>query len=98
VSGSILSNVLSIELKDKLSPSLIAQLASSVFALKDLNLSEESKQLISNSYMSGIHKVFLFNSALIAVHLCACLLIEDYGLTANKKVRGEERAQNGDVN
>ncbi|KAJ5205355.1 Major facilitator superfamily domain general substrate transporter [Penicillium cf. griseofulvum] len=84
-----------IQLAPKFSPGLIAQLTSSVFALKDLNLSEEQVQMISNSYMDGIHGVFLSYSALIAVYLCACLFIEDYGLKTNKRDSGE---QNGDSN
>lgn len=61
-----------------------------MFGLKDLNFSQETIQLVSDSYMSGIHKVFLSYSALIALHLCACLFIEDYGLAANKKASEEE--------
>lgn len=91
VSGSILSNVLSSKLKNKLSSSLITRITSSVFDLKDLNLSRETIQLISDSYMSGIHNVFLSYSALIALHLCACLFIAEHRLTANKKASEEER-------
>lgn len=85
VSGVLLSNILSRGLSSKFSPSLVAKLTSSMFALKDLNLPKEDVQLILNSYMDGIHGVFFSYSALIAMHLCACLLIEDYGLKSDKR-------------
>jgi hypothetical protein len=86
--------VLASKLTGKLSPSIITRLTSSVFGLKDLSLAPEMIQLISDSYMSGIHKVFLSYSALIALHLCATLFIEDYGLAANKKASEEEEVAN----
>jgi hypothetical protein len=99
VSGAILSNVLSSELRSKLDPGLIAQLTSSVFNLKKLNLSDGEVQLISQSYMDGIHAVFLSYTALTAIHLYACLFIEDYGLAANRTSHAERRsAETGNNN
>lgn len=95
VSGAILSNVLSSDLRTKFSPGLIAQLTSSAFDLKDLNLSDVEIRLISNSYMDGIHGVFLSYFALTALHLSACLFIQDYGLGVSH-ANGEERTSEND--
>ncbi|KAJ2992668.1 hypothetical protein NUW58_g2088 [Xylaria curta] len=108
VSGAILSNVLYEELKLRFSPRIIAKLTSSAFALKDLNLSDEDITMITRGYMKGIHTVFASFAVLIAIHLCSCVCIEDYGLrrgpTRQRKksieaVRGRESrgGENGEV-
>jgi hypothetical protein len=61
--------------------------------LKDFPLSDEDKNLISESYMNGIHAVFISYAVLIAVHLCACLCIEDYGLKGGNQDRKSREVQ-----
>lgn len=80
VSGAILSMVLSSQLKSTFSPDLIAKLTSSAFALKDLDLSDEERSMISQAYTNGLRAIFAFFAVLSVVHLCACLCIRDYGL------------------
>ncbi|GFF50636.1 major facilitator superfamily domain, general substrate transporter [Aspergillus udagawae] len=98
VSGAILSNVLFSELRNKFDLDLIAQLTSSAFELRYLNLSDEERQLVSNAYMNGIHLVFLSYTVLIGLHLFACLSIEDYGLSQRKQQENGEEAirENGE--
>lgn len=80
VSGAILSNLLFSQLKSTFNPDLIAKLASSAFALKDLDLSDEERILISQAYTNCLRAVFACFAVLSAVYLCACLFIRDYGL------------------
>ncbi|KAI0123696.1 putative efflux pump antibiotic resistance protein [Xylariales sp. AK1849] len=80
VSGAVLSNVLSGQLKSTFTPGLIAKLTSSAFALDDLDLTDEEKNMISQAYMNGLHGVFVSFAVLIAIHLCSCACIRDYGL------------------
>jgi hypothetical protein len=80
VSGAILSSLLFSQLKSVFSPELIAKLTSSAFALKDLDLSEEERSMISHAYTNGLRAVFSCFAVLSIVHLCACLCIRDYGL------------------
>jgi hypothetical protein len=67
-------------LEGRLSPELISQLASSAFALKDLNLSDDDNQLISTVYMTGLRAVFASYAILIALYFFSSLFVEDYGL------------------
>ena len=80
VSGTILNNILHNGLEGRFSPELISQLASSAFALKDLNLSEDDNQLISTVYMTGLRAVFASYAMLIALYFLSSLFVEDYGL------------------
>lgn len=80
ISGAILSNLLLSQLKSAFSPALIAKLTSSAFALKDLDLSDEERKMISQAYTNGLHAIFTFFAVLSAVYVCACLCIHDYGL------------------
>ncbi|KAG9228132.1 putative efflux pump antibiotic resistance protein [Amylocarpus encephaloides] len=97
VSGAILSNVLSGQLKSRFSNSLTVKLISSAFALKTLHLTCEERDMIIEAYMKGLHSVFVSFAMLIAIHLCACVRIRDYGLNQGgaqkrqKKINEEER-------
>ncbi len=98
VSGTILSNVLSGQLRGRISDSLIGQLISSAFALKDLPLTGEERDMITRAYMTGLRAVFVSFAALAAVYFCSCVCIRDYGLKQGKARRqqehvGEERVQ-----
>ncbi|KAI1149645.1 putative efflux pump antibiotic resistance protein [Nemania diffusa] len=103
VSGAILSNMLSSQLRSKFGPDLVAKLTSSAFALKDLNLTEEERAMITEAYMKGLQAVFASFAVLIAVHLCACASIRDYGLNqglSKKQQSGmhrDRRIQNDEV-
>ncbi|KAI1119925.1 putative efflux pump antibiotic resistance protein [Nemania abortiva] len=103
VSGAILSNMLSSQLRSRFGPALVSKLTSSAFALKDLNVTAEERVMIVEAYMRGLQAVFSSFAVLIAVHLCACACIRDYGLKQrhSKKqqsgIHGEGRIQSGEV-
>ncbi|KAI1177410.1 putative efflux pump antibiotic resistance protein [Nemania sp. FL0916] len=90
VSGAILANVLSVQLSSRFGPDLIAKLTSSAFALNDLDLSEEDKVVISQTYMRGLHAVFISFAILVLIHLCSCMFIRDYGL---RRSSGQQQRQ-----
>jgi len=102
VSGPILSNVLSSQLKSRFSDSLIVKLISSTFALKDLHLTDKERDIITQTYMKGPYAVFVSFSVLIAIHLCSCVCIRDYGLKQGKaqqqqkNIEEEERVQSSE--
>ena len=79
------------QLKSKFSPDLISRLTSSAFALDDLNLTDEERDMVSGAYMNGIRAVFISFAALIAAHLCFCMCITDYGLARGSKQQQEGR-------
>lgn len=95
--------MLSSQLRSKFGPDLVAKLTSSAFALKDLNLTEEERAMITEAYMKGLQAVFASFAVLIAVHLCACASIRDYGLNqglSKKQQSGmhrDRRIQNDEV-
>ena len=91
VSGAIISNVLYRRLQGRFGPRIIAQLASSTFALNNRNFSGKDRQLIVQSYMDGLRAVFVSYIFLVLVHLCACVCIEDYGLR-----KADERESHGE--
>ncbi|GFF50330.1 hypothetical protein IFM46972_09019 [Aspergillus udagawae] len=80
VSGTIMNNVLYSGLKGKLSPEVISQLTSSAFALRNTDLSDDDKQLVSTVYMRGVQAVFVSYAVLTAIYFLCSLFIEDYGL------------------
>ncbi|KAI0867763.1 putative efflux pump antibiotic resistance protein [Hypoxylon argillaceum] len=80
VSGAILTNLVSAQLSSSFSREFIAKLCSSAFALSDLGLTEEEKNMISRGYMDGLHGVFTSFAVLIALNICCCICIVDYGL------------------
>lgn len=80
VAGTILNNLLFAKLRHHFSPELIHRLTSSAFALKDLDLTDDEKNLISSSYMNSLKVVYVTFGALAIIHLSLCLCIKDYGL------------------
>lgn len=80
VSGAILINMLFKQLKSQFSPGLIAKLTSSAFALKDLGLSAGERMVIVEAYMHGLRAIFASFAVIIAIHLCACASLRDFGL------------------
>ncbi|KAI1756418.1 putative efflux pump antibiotic resistance protein [Xylaria castorea] len=90
ISGAILSNVLYGQLKSRFSPSLIAKLTSSMFTLKDLHLTDEERDIITQGYMKGLRVVFASFAVIIAIHVVSCVCIRDYGLR-----RGDTLQQEG---
>lgn len=91
VSGTILSNVLNAQLRSRFSQETIAKMISSAFALENLHLTEEEKSLVSQGYMKGLHAVFASFAVLIAIHVCACLFIEDYGIKRDGLQRKQQQ-------
>lgn len=90
VSGAILGNFLFSQLKSVFSSDLIAKLTSLAFALKDLNLSDEERNMISRTYTNGLRAVFSCFAVVGVVHLCACLFIQDCGLN-RENVKQQQR-------
>ncbi|KAK4152719.1 major facilitator superfamily transporter [Chaetomidium leptoderma] len=84
VSGTILSNVLSGQLRGRISDRLIGQLISSPFALEDLPLTGEERDMITRAHMAGFHAAFTSFAVLTALHLFSCVWIRDYGLKQGK--------------
>lgn len=80
VSGTILTNLLFAQLQHRFSPELIAELTSSAFALKDLDLTDSERRLISGAYMHSLTVIYVTFAVLASIHLCLCLFIKDYGL------------------
>ncbi|KAI1313246.1 putative efflux pump antibiotic resistance protein [Xylaria venustula] len=103
VSGAILSNILSSQLRSRFGPELVAKLTSSAFALRDLNLTAEERAMITEAYVKGLQAVFASFTVLIVVHLCACACIRDYGLDQGRSkkqqsyIHGQGRIQNSEV-
>jgi uncharacterized membrane protein YqjE len=89
VSGAILNNVLQNGLKARFSSKLISQLTSSAFALADMDLSDDDKQLISSVYMRGLHVVFVSYALLISFLFVSTLFLRDYGLGTKQQSRQE---------
>ena len=89
MSGAILNNVLQNGLKGRFSPELIPQLASSAFALADMDLSNDDKQLISSVYMRGLHVVFVSYALLTSFLFVSTLFLRDYGLGTKQQSHQE---------
>ncbi|TVY91502.1 putative transporter [Lachnellula willkommii] len=79
-SGAILNRVLQNGLNTRFSPTFISQLISSASAVMKSNLSDEDKQLISETYMVGLHKVFVSYAVLALVLFLWVLFIHEYSL------------------
>jgi len=85
VSGTILNNVLQNGLKARFSSELISQLTSSAFALADMDLPDDDKQLISSVYMRGLHVVFVSYALLTSLLFVSTLFLRDYGLRTKQQ-------------
>ncbi|KAB8261011.1 major facilitator superfamily domain-containing protein [Aspergillus pseudonomiae] len=92
VSGAILNNVLHNDLKGRFSDALISKITSSAFASRDLNLTDEDWELISDAYMHGLRAVFSVFAVLILLFFALILCIKDYGLAGRACVESEEHA------
>ena len=79
--------MLSSQLRGRFAADLVAKLTSSVYALEDLNLTTEDKATITEAYVKGLKAVFASFAVLVAVHLCACACIRDYGLEQGQKTK-----------
>ncbi|KAI9925926.1 hypothetical protein AWENTII_011932 [Aspergillus wentii] len=93
VSGAILNNTLQRSLQAKFTSDLISQLTSSAFALGDLPLSNEDKQLISSVYLHGVKRVFLSYAGLMIFMFVLSLFIEDYGLQRKQPNRADSESE-----
>lgn len=91
-SGAILNNIVFTGLKTRFSEAFISQLQSSGFNLKEILISDKDRAFILARYMKGIRGVFLSYAAVIVVHLCACVFIDDYGLRGTD---GESQEDHG---
>ncbi|KAF4448984.1 hypothetical protein F53441_7634 [Fusarium austroafricanum] len=62
ISGVILSNTLNKELSGKgiVSNETVAQLTSSTYSLSSMGLSKENEDVVFNTYMLGMHYIFIF--------------------------------------
>jgi hypothetical protein len=85
VSGAVVNNVLYTELSDTIDPDILAQITSSVFALPNLNLSEEEKILVLEVYMRGIHAVFTLYACLVGICFVASMFVVDRGLAEKEE-------------
>jgi hypothetical protein len=79
------------QLRSRFSQETIAKLISSAFALEHLHLTEEEKSSVSQGYMEGLHAVFISFAVLIAIHVCACLCIQDYGIERKGTQRDQQQ-------
>lgn len=59
-------------------------MTSSASALEDPQLTNEERNTMIQAYMKGLHVVFISFAVLIALHLCSCVSIRDYGLRQGK--------------
>jgi hypothetical protein len=92
VSGVILSNTLSQNLKGKtfVSDGLIASLTSSTYALDTLDLTRDEKGQILDVYMSGLHYVFVFFTTCSSLSLTLTIWVGNTSLKAPKAAESEE--------
>ncbi|KAJ5109301.1 hypothetical protein N7456_005976 [Penicillium angulare] len=87
VSGAILNNVMQAGLKGRFSSEIISQLTSSTFALSNLKLSSEEKELILMVYARGIRFVFCSFGVLTMIMFMASLCLHDYGLVQKNQLQ-----------
>ncbi|TVY83014.1 MFS gliotoxin efflux transporter gliA [Lachnellula suecica] len=85
MSGAILNSVLQNRLREHFSRAFISKLMSSALALMKSNLSNEDKQLISEGYMAGLHRVFASYAVLTGLLFVSTLFIHDYGLEGREE-------------
>jgi hypothetical protein len=96
VSAAVLNNVLYAELSGIINADILAQVTSSVFALPDLDLSEEEKRLILEVYMKGINAVFTLYACLVGICFITSMFVVDRGLAEQEEeVNGETTRTTG---
>ena len=89
VSGAVLNNVLYAELNGIIHPDILAQITSSVFALPNMNLSQEEKTLILEVYMRGIHAVFTLYACLVGICFVTSIFVVDRGLAEKEETKDD---------
>lgn len=87
ISGAILANTLRRDLVGSgIIPSdLIAQLTSSTYALDNLDLSAEEKNRILETYMSGLHSIFIFFTVCSGLSILLTAFVGNTNMKAPKK-------------
>ncbi|KAL2416447.1 Citrate exporter 1 [Exophiala dermatitidis] len=87
ISGAILSNILGrdLEASGLVSKDTIAQLTSSTYVLDHLDISEEAKNKILESYMSGLHFIFVFFIACSGLSLLLTAFVGNTNMKAPKE-------------
>ncbi|KAL1870815.1 hypothetical protein VTK73DRAFT_2407 [Phialemonium thermophilum] len=92
VSGAILSNTLTNRLSRAgfISQATIAQLTSSTYALESMGFTEAQKTRILDTYMDGLHYIFIFYTVCTGLSLLLTCLV------GNKDIRFPRTANEGD--
>ena len=97
VPGTILNNVLKARLAGHLPQSFISQLISSAYALPSLDLAPLQDEVVLDTYMSGMHSIFIMYAPLIGVSFIAASLVKDRGVAEKDASAEERRAVGGTV-
>ena len=94
ISGVILSNTLSRDLSNRsfVSDDLMSQLTSSTYDLDQFCLSQDQKQDVFDTYMLGLHYIFIFFTVCSGLSLSLTFWVGNTSLKAPKKL-DEEGAQ-----
>ncbi|OWY49008.1 MFS general substrate transporter [Alternaria alternata] len=94
ISGVILSNTLSRDLSNRsfVSDDLMSQLTSSTYDLDQFGLSPDQKQDVFDTYMLGLHYIFIFFTVCSGLSLSLTFWVGNTSLKAPKKL-DEEGAQ-----
>ncbi|KAF1998715.1 major facilitator superfamily transporter [Amniculicola lignicola CBS 123094] len=92
ISGAILSNTLDRDLGHLpwMSSTLLKNLTSSTYSLDKGGLTQEQRQMVLNSYMSGITYIFIMYAASSGFNLLLCVRIGNTSLKAKKPVVEKE--------
>ncbi|KAI4924749.1 hypothetical protein J4E85_007866 [Alternaria conjuncta] len=92
ISGVILSNTLSRDLSKRpfVSDTLMAQLTSSTYDLDKFGLSLDQKEEVFDTYMLGLHYIFIFFTVCSALGLVLTFWVGNTSLKAPKKSDEEE--------
>ncbi|KAL1791907.1 hypothetical protein ACET3X_009658 [Alternaria dauci] len=94
ISGAILSNTLSRDLSNRpfVSDDLMSQLTSSTYDLDQFGLSSDQKHEVFDTYMLGLHYIFIFFTVCSGLSLSLTFWVGNTSLKAPKKL-DEEAAQ-----
>ncbi|KAF2730610.1 major facilitator superfamily transporter [Polyplosphaeria fusca] len=92
ISGAILSNTLSSQLSHLpfITGEILKNLTSSTFSLAESGFTEEQKEIILASYMSGIRYIYILYAASAGANVVLCLWIGNTSLKAKGQVEEEE--------
>ncbi|KAG9186872.1 hypothetical protein G6011_09980 [Alternaria panax] len=91
ISGIILSNTLSRDLSNRpfVSDSLMSQLTSSTYDLDQFGLAPEQKQEVFDTYMLGLHYIFIFFTVCSGLSLSLTFWVGNTSLKAPKRLDEE---------